>query len=171
MDLKKLLGGSAIPMRKEDLGKVIGTSPDTYKEIIRLSFSKDMPACWRAAWMMDYLAELDPSLPEKHIGQIWEKLPDNNPDGVKRSTLRMLCRYDIPDEQQGMATDLCLDWLIMESIPVAVKAYSMEIMHKITILYPELKDEVIAILNDHMHNNSVGFMARARHIIKALEKL
>jgi hypothetical protein len=171
VDLKELLGGSAIPMRKEDLGKVIGTSPDTYKDLIQLTFSKDMPACWRAAWMMDYLAELDPALPEIYIAQIWEWLPENHPDGVKRSTLRMLCRYDIPEEQQGMATDLCLDWLIKESIPVAVKAYSMEIMHKITILYPEIKDVVIAILQDHMDNNTVGFMARARHIIRALEKL
>ena len=171
MDLKKLLGGPAIPMRKENLGRLIGTSPDTYNDLIQLTFSKDMPACWRAAWMMDYLAETEPALPETYIGQIWEKLPDNHPDGVKRSTLRMLCRYNIPEEQQGLATDLCLDWLIMESIPVAVKAYSMEIMQKITIIHPELKDEVIAILQDHMHNNSVAFMARARHIIKALEKL
>lgn len=171
MDLKKLLGGAAIPMQKEDLAQVIGTSPGTYKELIQLTFSKDMPACWRAAWMMDYLAEVEPSLPEAHIGRIWEMLPDKHPDGVKRSTLRMLCRYNIPEEQQGLATDLCLDWLIMESIPVAVKAYSMEIMHKITMVYPELKGEVIAILEDQMDNNSVAFMARARHIIKALEKL
>lgn len=160
-----------MPAGKENLGRLIGTSPDTYKDLIQLTFSGDMPACWRAAWMMDYLSEVDPSLPETFIARIWEELPEKHPDGVKRSALRMLCRYDIPEEQQGLATDLCLDWLVQESIPVAIKAYSMEIMHKICILYPELKEEFIAILQDHMHNNSAGFKARAWHIIKALEKV
>jgi len=121
--------------------------------------------------MMDYLAEVEPALPETYIARIWEQLSDKHPDGVRRSTLRMLCRYAIPEDQQGLATDLCLDWLVLESIPVAVKAYSMEIMQKICMIYPELKEEVIAILQDHMHNNTVAFKARARHIIKALEKL
>ncbi len=171
MDLKELLGGSTIPMRKEILGAAIGTSPDTYEELMALTFSKDMPACWRAAWMMDHLAEVEPALPEKYISEFWQQMAEDHPDGVKRSILRMLCRYEIPEEEQGMATDLILDWLVKDSVPVAIQAYSMEIMLKIARYHPELKDEFITILEDQIPYKTGGFLARARHIIKALNKL
>ncbi len=170
MDLKELLGGSQIGMRKEDLGRVIGSTPEIYIDLINLAFSKEMPACWRAAWVMDHLSELHPTLPENHIDQLWKNIPDQA-DGVKRSILRMLCRYEIPKEQQGVATDLCLDWLVKESVPVAIKVYCMEILLNITREYPDLKEEFIAILEDQMPHNSAGFKARAVKIIKTMEKL
>lgn len=172
MDLKALLGGPAIPMRKEIMGGAIGTSPETYKELIELSFSKDMPACWRAAWMLDHLAEVEPCLPEHYINQFWSELTKDHPDGVKRSVLRLLCRYEIPEEEQGKATDLVLDWIVKESVPVAIKAYSMEVLLKIAKSYPELKEEFITILQDQIpYNPAGGFISRSRFIIKELEKL
>lgn len=170
MDLKELLGGSHIGMRKEDFGRVIGSSPEMYRDLMNIALSQELPVCWRAAWIMDHLSELHPSLPEKYIEQLWRKIPDQ-PDGVKRSILRMLCRYEIPEEQQGIATDMCLDWLLKESVPVAIKVFSMEILLNITRVYPELKEEFITILEDQMPNNSAGYKARAVKIIKAMEKL
>lgn len=171
MDLKELLGGPRINMHKKDLGAVIGSSPDAFNKLMILSLSKDMPGCWRAAWMMDYLAELDPSLPKRHIKHLWQQIPDEHPDGVKRSILRILTRYEIPEDQQGIATDLCLDWLVRESIPVAVKIYCMEILLMITREYPELKEEFSAIIEDQIPHNSVGYKARAAMVIKTMEKL
>jgi len=170
MDLKELLGGSQISMGKKDFGRVIGSSPDKYVELVNLALSKDMPACWRAAWVMDHLSELHPPLPEIHIKRLWDNIHDQ-PNGVKRSTLRMLVRYEIPEEQQGVATDLCLDWLVKESVPVAIKVFSMEILLNITREYPELKEEFIAILEDQMPHNSAGYKARAVKVIKSMEKL
>jgi len=84
----------------------------------------------------------------------------------------LLCRYDIPEEYQSVATDLCLDWLQQESVPVAIKAYSMEMLLKIAKLYPELKHEFIAIINEQLPNNPQGgYISRARNITKALEEL
>lgn len=171
MDLKALLGKQRIEMRKEEYGKVIGSSPETYAELVQLSFSRELPVCWRAAWMVDHLAELHPHLPLPYIDRFWQFMPEDHPHGVTRSILRMLSRYEIPEEYQGIATDLCLDWLVKESIPVAIKAFSMEIIHNIAKEYPELKEEFIAVMEDQIPYNSAGFKARAHHIIKAMEKL
>ena len=39
------------------------------------------------------------------------------------------------------------------------------------LLYPELKHELITVIEDQVENNSVGFMSRGRRIIKQLEKM
>lgn len=171
MDLNDFLTNSALLLKKEEIGRIIGPDPLVFKELFEHSFSRKMPVCWRATWLLDYLSELHPMLAEEYIERIWQQIPQKHPDGVTRSALRLAGRYDIPEEYQGIATDLCLEWLTLESVPVGIKAYCMEILLKIARIYPELSNEFITILEEHSPNNSAGFKARAHHIIKALNKL
>ena len=83
----------------------------------------------------------------------------------------MLCRYDIPEKDQGVLIDLCFSYLVSEQYPVAVKAHAMQIIYQHVLLYPELKDELIAVLQDQELNNSVGFKSRGQRLIKQMEKL
>jgi len=171
MDLDDLLTSKILHLKKEEIGALVGPEPDRYNLLVEKSFSREMPVCWRATWIMDYLAEGDPWLADPHLERIWSELPKNHPDGVTRSALRLVSRYKIPGEIQGVAADLCLTWLQQEAVPVAIKVYSMEILLKIATEYPELSNEFITIIEEQVPNNSVAFAARARHIIKALAKL
>lgn len=171
MDIRKLLGSSHIPLKKEEIGAILGTSSEVYSQLMQLAFSHQMPACWRAAWMMDYLAETKPTLPEPHIVSLWEEMAGDHPDGVKRSILRTLSRHEIPEDLLGMAADLCLDWLQKESVPVAIKAYSMDILLHVARRYPELAQEFITIIENQLPYGSGGYIARSRMVIAALEKL
>jgi len=171
MDLTDFLTNSLLLLKKEEIGTIIGPDAEKYEELVELAFSREMPVCWRATWILDYLAELHPWLAEKYIERFWAEIPAKHADGVTRSLLRLLTRYDIPEESQGIATDLCLEWLSLQAVPVAIKAYSMEILLQIAMIYPELSNEFIAVLEDNAPQNSAGFKARAKHIIKELEKL
>jgi hypothetical protein len=171
MDLNDLLTNSVLLLKKEEIGSIIGPEAEQFKELVSLAFSRDMPVCWRATWLMDYLAETYPWLAEEYVEQIWSEIPKKHPDGVTRSALRLLCRYPIPEDFQGLATDLCLDWLVQESVPVAIKAYSMELLLNIARIYPELSNEFIAIIEEQVPNGTAGYKARAKHVIAALRKL
>ena len=83
----------------------------------------------------------------------------------------MLTRYDIPENEQGLLIDLCFSYLVSELYPVAVKAHAMTIIYHHVLLYPELKNELIAVIEDQAENNSVGFKARGTILIKQMEKL
>jgi hypothetical protein len=171
MDLDDFLCNSAILLKKEEMGAIIGPDPEAFSKLVDLSYSKEMPICWRAMWLVDYLAELHPWLATKYIPRAWKEIQNNHPDGVTRSLLRMLSRYEIPEEKQGIAADLCLEWLQKESVPVAIKAHSMEVLFRISEIYPELSNEFIIIMEEQAPNNSVGFSARARLIINKMRKL
>ena len=170
MDLNTLLTTEVLMLSKEEIGSIIGPDPEQYDELFRIAFSRKMPICWRSAWLMDYLSELHPSLADKYIEKIWAEMPAGHPDGVTRSCLRLLCRFDIPEDYQGIAADLCLSWLEKEAVPVAIKAYSMELLLKIARLYPELGNEFIAIIEEQAPNNSAGFKARAVYVIGEMRK-
>lgn len=171
MDLVDLLTTKILSLKKEEIGTLVGPDPERYSALVEMAFSREMPLCWRAAWIIDYLSEVDPWLAEPHIGRIWNEIPAAHPDGVTRSALRLLARYDIPEEKQGIATDLCLDWLQKEAVPVAIKVYSMELLLNIAKIYPELAGEFILVLEEQAPINSAGFKARAKHVVAAMRKL
>ena len=139
--------------------------------LLDLALYDEDPVAWRAAWVLDGADELEPGLASDHLVKIVEALPELSSLGTLRSILRMLCRYDIPEDSQGLLIDLCFSYLTSELYPVAVKAHAMQIVYQHVLLYPELKDELITILEDQIENNSVGFLSRARRLIKQMEKL
>lgn len=171
MNLKDLLTNSVLLLKKEEIASIIGPEPEHFRKLFEHSFSREMPICWRATWLMDYLAETHPWLADDYIEKIWSEIPKEHPVGVTRSALRLLCRYPIPEDFQGIATDLCLDWLSREAVPVAIKVYSMELLLKIARLYPELSNEFIAIIEEQVPHGSAGYKSRARHMIAAMRKL
>ena len=171
MDLKTFLTTAVLSLKKEEIVAIIGPDPDKFRELFKLSFSREMPVCWRATWIMDHLAEVHPRLADPYIEKIWAEIPEQHPDGVTRSALRLLSRHEIPEDYLGIAADLCLSWLEKEAVPVAIKAYSMEMLLKIATAYPELTNEFITIIEDQAPNNSAGYKARAHHITRAMRKL
>ncbi len=169
-NIEEYLGVSAPEISKERMAASIGSSPESYRFLIEISFSGKRPLDWRAAWIADYLAEMQPALPEPHLENILRHMKLTMPGGVMRCYLRMLTRYPIPEAHQGMIADLCFESLSRESIPVAVKVHAMEILYRFTQDYPELKNELVIMLREQMVNNSTGFKTRARKIIGRLEK-
>ena len=121
--------------------------------------------------MLDGSDEQQPGLATTYLSKIIQALPALESKGSLRSLLRMLCRYDIPEEKQGLLIDLCFSYLVSELYPLAVKVHAMQIVYNHVLIYPELKDELVTVLEDQMENNTVGFLARGRRLIKQMEKL
>ena len=147
-------------MTKEEIGAAIGPDPSVFKDLLEIAFSREMPVCWRAMWIMDHMDEAHPGLAKDHVHTLWAEVDKEHPVGVLRSNMRLLVRYDIPEDYQGIAADLCLSWLEKESVSVAIKAYSMNILYKIAQIYPEISSEFITILEEQAPKNSAGFKAK-----------
>jgi len=150
--------------------EVIGTKGG-FKSLLELALHDKDPVAWRASWVLDGSDEQQPGLATRYLNKIVQALPALESKGSLRSLLRMLCRYDIPEENQGLLIDLCFSYLVSELYPLAVKVHAMQIIYNHVLLYPELKDELVTVLEDQMENNTVGFLARGRRLIKQMEKL
>ncbi len=146
-------------------------SESHFKALLQLALNEKDPLAWRASWVLDGSDELKPGLARKHISKIVKALPELESKGTLRSLLRLLSRYEIPEEEQGLLIDLCFSYMVSELYPVAVKVHAMQIIYLHVLLYPELKDELVAVIEDQIDNNSVGFLSRGRRLIKQMEKL
>ena len=47
----------------------------------------------------------------------------------------------------------------------------MQIIFNHALIYPELKEELVMVIEDQVGNNSVGFKSRGTRIIRQLERL
>lgn len=171
MDLRSLLSDIPSGAGKDLLIKEVIRSETNFRQLLRLALHEKDPLAWRAAWIMDGSDEQKPGLARSHLPEIIGTLPGLKSTGSLRSLLRLLSRYNIPEEQQGILIDLCFSYLVSELYPVAVKAHAMQIIYNHVLLYPELKNEFIAVLEDQEQNNSAGFKARGNILIKKMEKL
>ncbi len=171
MDFRSLLADIPSGVGKDLLVGEVIKSQSHFDTLLQLSLHENDPLAWRASWVLDGSDERKPGMARKHISEVVQALPALESKGSLRSLLRMLSRYEIPEEDQGLLIDLCFSCLVSEQYPVAVKAHAMLIIYNHVLLYPELKDEFIAVIEDQTANNSVGFKSRGRNLIKQLEKL
>ena len=171
MDLKSVLTNLPSGVEREFIIRDVGNSEEKFLVLLELALHEKDPLAWRATWVLDGCDELHPGLASNQISRITRRLPDLESKGSLRSLLRLLCRYDIPEEDQGILIDLCFGYLVSELYPLAVKVHAMQIIYNHVLLYPELKHELITVIEDQTENNSVGFMSRGRRIISQLEKM
>lgn len=149
----------------------VGNSEEKFCMLLDLALNEKDPVAWRAAWILDGSDELHPGLAYNSIGQIVCRLPEVESSGTLRSLLRLLCRYPIDEEDQGILIDLCFGYMVSELYPVAVKVHAMQIIYNHVLMYPELKEELVTVIEDQVNNNTVGFKSRGMRIIRQLENI
>ncbi len=171
MDYKSLLTNFPSAAEKDYYVQDVGNSEEKFLVLLNLALHEKDPVAWRACWILDGSDELHPGLAGNHISMIINELPDLNSFGTLRSILRLLSRYQIPEDDQGLLIDLCLGYMVSELYPVAIKVHAMQIVYNHVLIYPELKHELKTVIEDQIDNNSVGFLSRGRRIIAQLEKI
>lgn len=171
MDFRSLLMNFPSGAEKELFIREVHGNPAHFLSLLELALHEKDPIAWRASWVLDGSDEQHAGLATSSLNHIVQSLPALESKGSLRSLLRLLCRYDIPEEDQGLLIDLCFGYLTSELYPLAVKVHAMQIVYNHVLIYHELKDELVAVLEDQMENNSVGFMSRGRRLIKQMEKL
>lgn len=171
MDFKSLLTNFPSGAEKDLFISEVGQSADKFQALLQLTLFEKDPLAWRAAWILDGSDEQNPGLASGHLSTVIQRLPELESKGALRSLLRMLCRYAIPEDDQGLLVDLCFGYMVSELYPVAVKVHAMQIIYNHALIYPELKDELRTVIEDQVANNSVGFKSRGMRIIRQLENM
>ena len=169
MDFRSLLSSFPSGVEKELYIAEVGTSVRKFETLLDLALHENDPLAWRAAWILDGSDEKFPGMAAGFISKIVSELSDIKSTGTLRSLLRLLCRYDIQEDDQGILIDLCFKYLVSELYPVAVKVHGMQIIYHHVLIYPELKGELLTVIREQVANNSVGFKSRGMRIIKQLE--
>ena len=74
----------------------------------------------------------------------------------------------ISEKNHGILADHCFGLLRSGFSAIAIKAYSMEILYRLVLKYPELRNELAATISMLQPEGSAGIVSRGRQILKKL---
>lgn len=149
----------------------IGTDKDRFRELVDVFITANYRINQRAAWPLSYCAEYNPELIKPHLKKLIHNLkrPELH-NAVKRNTVRLLQFISIPKSLQGVAAQVCFDFLQNRKEAIAVRVFSMTVLANIAKDQPALKSELKITIEDNMPYGSAGFVSRSRKILKELKE-
>jgi hypothetical protein len=153
--------------------KYIGVDKDKLQELMDCFFSNTYRVSQRSAMVVSSVFDHTPQMINPYVLSLIDGLAEPNQHiAIKRNALRILQSVPIPEEKTTVLFDHCLENLIQKNEPVAVKAFSMTVMLQICKSFPELKKEVIPVLEIELERNeSAGVLNRGKKVLLALHKL
>jgi hypothetical protein len=146
----------------------LGNEPTYFKELINFIISEPDPLPMRASWVVEGITAKYPEMILPYKGMLIRNLRKYTHPGTRRNLLKIFSRMEIDEKYHGILLDVCFDWLVDESINVAEKVFSMQIIANHLTYYPELKNEFFEILEDQIPKNSPAFVSRVKLIKKQL---
>ncbi len=156
---------------KAELNYIVGllnSDRTALKELIVALFHKNSRELQRVGLVLSKLANEKPDLFEGYTEMMFENLYHVSSDAIKRNVLRVLQYVKIPKNQHDAAVDICFQYLENRREAVAIQVFAMTVLANIVNEYPELKNELLILLEDGMQNGSAGFKSRAQKTIKLL---
>lgn len=146
----------------------IGNDAKLLEETIYVAYNEKPPVSSRAARVVQLCAEKNPELFLPYLDTIIFNMPEQ--EGTRRSFLKILADipYDFTEDQKGMLADRCFEWFQSNNQPVAIKAYSMQLLVKIAESEPDLKPELISVIKEQIPRSSAGIVAQGNKILKKL---
>jgi hypothetical protein len=171
MDIAEQLMAEHSKRNTELIVNYIGSDQKRFKELLQVFSSGNYRLTQRASWPLTLVLEKHPLLAEKHISFICSLLDAKMHVSIKRNVLRLLQYVDLPEEEMGLMADRCFKYLTSLHEPVAVKVFAMTVLYRICLKEPELKNELIPLLEDLLPFGSAGLVSRSKRILNQLQKL
>lgn len=151
----------------------IGDNQEKFDAFITIFFEGEYRVNQRSAMVLSACFDRNPQLIQKHLTKLIKQLENPNLHvALKRNTVRILQFIPIPESLESALFDTCLNYMLDPKEAIAVKAFSMKVCANICKKYPDLKRELIPIIEDQMyHSDRMGIQSRGKAMLKELAKI
>ena len=146
-------------------------NPALFKKLLEYSFSGDKKLAFHASWTLSKVCDKYPEIIYPFLPGIIEELDKLENESAQRSFLRIISLSDMKRiglRHHGILAEHCFTALRAGFSAIAIIAYSMEVLYNLTLIYPELANELSATINLLQPEGSAGIISRGRQILKKL---
>jgi hypothetical protein len=150
------------------LARWIGNDAGRFALLMDLFLGRDPQCARRASWIMTCCIEKHPDLAGPWIKKlIAQCMHTNAHDAIQRNVMRSLQFVNIPRGKQGIVVNAGFEILQSVRSSIAAKAFSMTVLANIANREPDLKKELILVLEEILaYPGTAGLHSRARHVLK-----
>ena len=125
----------------------------------------------RAAWCVSYAVAINEQYIYPYIKLLIEQLLRTDVhNAVVRNSTRILNQINLPEEYHGEVMNACFVLAEKVETPIAIKAFSIQMLYKLFLLYPDIKQELEAVAEAYLHSESAAVKNVSAKIISALHK-
>lgn len=171
MDIRSQLLKENSKKNMLDIANYVGNDAEKFNVLIKLFLHDHYRVTQRAANPVNIVFDRYPEMIQLHIDEVISNLHNNINIAVKRNTLRMLQDIPVPEKHEGLLLQLCFDYLLDKEEPIAVKVFAMTVLSNLAEKYPEIKNELSAVIEELMEFGSAGIRSRGAKTLKKLSKL
>ncbi|MEN8928650.1 MAG: hypothetical protein ABF242_06805 [Flavobacteriales bacterium] len=167
--MRELLSNKASRANSYQVVAMVGTDYDLYKELIGFVVNYESPISEKAAWAMNHCFEEKAGFFEDYLSELVPIIGSEiHTDSVKRNIVKILQFIEIPEKYRAEVIDSCFDLVTNKKTAIAVKAFSLGVLENMVKLYPELKSELVAAIEELLPKASSGLKNRGQHILRRL---
>jgi len=171
MNLKEQLLKEHSRNNTDYITRFIGNSPAKFKQIIDIIYNAEPPLPQRAAWLLATVNALHPEWLTPYLAKFINTIKEFEVDAVRRNMMVVLASQTIPEDLQAKLIDTCFELIDLPQEKVVVKVHAMQAIANIAKIHPELTGELNLVIEEQLPHSSAAFKARARMIMKELNKL
>jgi dihydroorotase len=152
----------------EAITQWVSASRQRVGQLMELFLHDEYRVVQRLAQVVGKLADTHPQLIAPHLPQLVQRMNEAGVHvAVKRNVVRTLQYVDIPEALHGEVMNTCFDLLADPNETVAVRAFAMSVLDKLSTQYPEIRQELKVIIEDVLEQGcTAAFRARARMVLK-----
>lgn len=141
-------------------------SDENFKELMGCFLGENVILTQRAAWSITLAASKNKAVIRPYIGSLVAQLTRTEVhDAVIRNSMRILEELIIPEEFHGEVLNTCFEFIQKRNTPIAIKAFSLNVLFNLSNSYPEIKNELKIIILRNMDYESAAFKSRAKKIL------
>lgn len=174
MDIRKELLKQHSKAQTTKIARFIGDDKERFDELMQLFLYDESQITQRAAWVMSYCCEAYGKLLTPYLSDLINYLQEKNlHDAVKRNIFRVFQYVNFSDEYAGSAYDAAYKYFTSRSEAIAIRVFALTVLVNICKKYPELKDELIPIIEEELYEEEVkpAYISRAKKALVVLRKL
>ncbi|SFB19322.1 hypothetical protein SAMN05660845_1949 [Flavobacterium swingsii] len=171
--LQRIEKSSAHRKSREDNAQYILNNHEQFSELIKFAFNTSNKNHYKSCWILELILEERLHLIVPFLDTFSNEISKYTNESALRS-ISKICMFlakhmVLTKDQEQKIIESCFDWLILENVKVATKAYSIralfELGKKNEWIYLELK----RIISEDYTKYSAAYKAVAREILKKLE--
>ena len=149
----------------------ITQTPEYYQMLMEIALYNSNQKSWRAAYLVDKINDSSPELLFPFLNMMIEQVQIEKNKSKIRHFLKLFSQNELPQEKQGVLLDFCLKTFTSDKEPLAVRVHAMQILFNISEKEPDLKSEILALIEYEMENHSsAGIVSRGAKLAEKLRK-
>jgi hypothetical protein len=155
----------------EIVARELSQDAEGFGVLMSLALNNPKQRSWRAAYLADKIHDNFPELLWPYFPLIIERLKTETNASKRRHWLKLISMNQMEAQYLAFLFDYCIKAFTSSKEAVAVRVHAMQILFNISEAEPDLKPEVLEIIEHEMeYHSSAGICARGTKLANKLRK-